>query len=93
MGEGRQHVPKGSAGICQRNLFLALAECRPIANISRHLVFPESRGFSVEMLIQGALGRRLSSAKGCWKCVLGLLLSPEAQASAPRARPSEGKAT
>lgn len=79
-------MPKGRAGIYKRNLFLALDKVGPIAKFSRRLKFPENRGFSVEMLIQGALRGSFSfvakaaSAGGgnvsCFPCVPG---SPRAK--------------
>jgi len=45
--------------ICKGNLFLFLAKFHLTEEFSRHVRFPENRGFSVEMLISGALGGRL----------------------------------
>ena len=48
-----------SARICKGNLFLSLANFHLTEKFSRHVRFPENGGFSVEMLIPGALGGRL----------------------------------
>lgn len=61
VGREGQQVPKRRVGICEINLFLPVVKCHPITKISRHFMFPENRGLSMEMLIQGALGERLSS--------------------------------